>query len=99
MAREDRMSKYNPNNLSKEQKQEEVKTLGDKWEKKQKKPTMNQTHMRTSFLFRKDLKARLDSLAEYFGRGYRTEFINHFLEKGIQAEEERRERIQSGQEE
>lgn len=98
MAREDRMGKYDPNNLTKEQKQEVLEgkkeaeqllasSISDSWEKKQSKPTMEQTHSRTSFLFRKDLKARLDRLADIYGRGYRSHFLNKAIEMALESAE------------
>lgn len=48
------------------------------FENKQKKPTMEDTHTRTTFLVRNDLKKRLDRLASN-KRGFKTEFINMAL--------------------
>lgn len=93
-----RMDKYDPNKLTKEQKQEVLKnkqeaeenlasTIKDSWEVKQSKPKMADTHARTSFLFRKDLKARLDRLADIYGRGYRTHFLNKAIEMALESAE------------
>ena len=89
MARQNRLNKYSENPVTEENVDQEEKTLGQKWNKKQKQKTMEETHMRTSFLFKRELRDRLDRLSSYYGRGYRTEFLNHFIEKGILAEEER----------
>lgn len=49
------------------------------YEEKAKKPTVEDTHIRTTFLFRKDLQKRLDRLAKN-KRGYKTDFINKAIE-------------------
>jgi hypothetical protein len=49
------------------------------FEEKNKKETMENTHTRTTFLFRKDLAKRLDKLAKN-KRGFKTMFINKAIE-------------------
>lgn len=49
--------------------------------------TVEETHTRTTFLLRNDLKARLDNLAEQNKRGYKTEFINKAIEMLLDAME------------
>lgn len=49
------------------------------YEEKSKKPTVEDTHIRTTFLFRRDLQKRLDKLAKN-KRGYKTDFINKAIE-------------------
>ena len=49
------------------------------------RPTVEQTHTRTTFLLRNDLKARLDNLADQNKRGYKTDFINKSIEMLLDA--------------
>ncbi|RDU34707.1 hypothetical protein DRW41_22035 [Neobacillus piezotolerans] len=49
------------------------------YEEKTKKETMEDTHVRTTFLFRKDLSKRLDKLAKN-KRGFKTMFLNKAIE-------------------
>ena len=51
----------------------------DKYEAKVKKPTVEDTHTRATFLFRNDLAKRLDKLAKG-KRGFKTEFLNTAIE-------------------
>lgn len=51
-----------------------------KYEKKYKKPTVNDTHTRTTFLLRNDLAERLNTLSEG-KRGFKTEFMNAAIEQ------------------
>lgn len=53
--------------------------LLSKYEEKAKKPTVEDTHIRTTFLFRKDLARRLDKLSKN-KRGFKTMFINQAIE-------------------
>lgn len=75
--------------------EEDTGTIGeaitDSFKVKQSKPLMKDTHMRTSFLFRKDLRHRLNILSDYYGRGYRTHFINNALENAIISAEQQME--------
>lgn len=93
MARKNRMEQYEQNIESKVEKaKESADSIGeeitDSFKEKQKKPLMKDTHYRTSFLFRKDLRDRLDVLSDYYGRGFRTHFINNALENAIISAEE-----------
>ena len=47
---------------------------------KMSKLTVEETHTRTTFLLRNDLKVRLNNLADQNKRGYKTEFINQAIE-------------------
>lgn len=51
----------------------------DKYEEKANRKTVEDTHVRTTFLFRKDLAKRLDKLSKN-KRGYKTEFFNTAIE-------------------
>lgn len=59
---------------------EQVKNdLLNMYQEKSKKETMEDTHVRTTFLFRKDLAKRLDKLAKN-KRGFKTMFMNKAIE-------------------
>ena len=59
---------------------EDVKqNLLSMYEKKTKKETVEDTHTRTTFLFRKDLAKRLDKIAKN-KRGFKTMFMNKAIE-------------------
>lgn len=58
---------------------DEIEQFKSKYEQKTKKPTVEDTHTRTTFLFRNDLKKELDKLSKN-KRGFKTEFINHAIE-------------------
>ncbi|MCP3765055.1 hypothetical protein NLX67_22385 [Domibacillus sp. A3M-37] len=59
---------------------EQVKSdLLSMFEEKTKKQTVEDTHQRTTFLFRKDLSKRLDKLAKG-KRGFKTMFLNQAVE-------------------
>ncbi|MEB6213510.1 hypothetical protein MXL49_16640 [Enterococcus casseliflavus] len=49
-------------------------------EKERQKPTMEESHVRTTFLLRKDLQRRLDALSDVQGRGFKTKFLNMAIE-------------------
>jgi len=49
------------------------------YEEKQKRETVEETHVRTTFLFRKDLQKRLDKLSKN-KRGFKTMFLNQAIE-------------------
>lgn len=98
MARDNRIDKYSEGTKQESISQEIADNkkiaeqvlatqISDSWEKKQRKPRMEDTHMRTSFLFRRDLKARLDVLSDYHGRGYRTQFLNKAIEFALDSAE------------
>lgn len=53
--------------------------LKNKYQEKSKKPTVEDTHTRSTFLFRNDLQKRLDKLAKN-KRGFKTMFINEAIE-------------------
>lgn len=50
-------------------------TLSKSYDAKYNKPTVNDTHTRTTFLLRNDLAQRVNQLSEG-KRGYKTEFLN-----------------------
>lgn len=50
-------------------------TLSKSYDAKYNRPTVNDTHTRTTFLLRNDLAERLNKLSEG-KRGYKTEFLN-----------------------
>lgn len=45
-----------------------------------KKQRVEDTHERTTFLFRKDLKKRLDRISKKEGKGFKTRFMNKAIE-------------------
>ena len=49
--------------------------------KAQSRPTMEDTHVRSTFLFRRDLQERLDRIAETQPRGFKTKFLNIAIEE------------------
>lgn len=53
--------------------------LQERYQEKANRPTVEDTHIRTTFLFRKDLAKRLDKLTRN-KRGYKTQFINEAIE-------------------
>lgn len=53
--------------------------LLSKYEEKSKKQTVEETHTRSTFLFRNDLQKRLDKLARG-KRGFKTMFLNEAIE-------------------
>lgn len=54
-------------------------SLLNEYQEKTKKQTMEDTHKRSTFLFRRDLEKRLDKLAKN-KRGFKTMFINSAIE-------------------
>lgn len=50
------------------------------YDEKAKRKTMEETHKRASFLFRRDLQDRLDALAADKKRGFKTLFLNQAIE-------------------
>ncbi|WP_078598512.1 hypothetical protein [Evansella clarkii] len=56
-----------------------TKNFMSKYDEKSKKKTVEETHARATFLFRKDLQERLDKLAEG-KRGFKTMFLNQAVE-------------------
>lgn len=71
------------------------KTVGDikqdllsMYEEKTKKETVEDTHIRTTFLFRKDIAKRLDRLSKN-KRGFKTMFINKAIEALLDEMEEK----------
>lgn len=59
----------------------------EKVKEHQKKLRMEDTHYRTSYLMKKELKPRLDAIANYYGRGSRTLLLNEWIEAGIREAE------------
>ncbi|MGD1416526.1 hypothetical protein P9294_gp193 [Bacillus phage FADO] len=64
----------------------EVKTVKDMannividYREKMKKPTMEETHIRRSYLIDRELDKRLNKLANKQGRGFKTHFINQAI--------------------
>lgn len=55
------------------------KQLEEEYQAKTSKKSMEETHKRTTFLFRKDLARRLDKLSRG-KRGYKTMFFNKAIE-------------------
>lgn len=53
--------------------------IKNKYQEKSSRPTVEDTHVRSTFLFRKDLSKRLDKLAKN-KRGFKTMFINEAIE-------------------
>lgn len=49
--------------------------------KAQSRPTMEDTHVRSTFLFRRDLQERLDRIAKTQPRGFKTKFLNIAIEE------------------
>jgi len=89
MARQNRMNQYreNPVTETNEVEQEELSPI-EKAKRHAKKKTMSDTHYRTSFLMKKELRPRLDAIANYYGRGSRTLLLNEWIEAGIREAEE-----------
>jgi len=56
-----------------------TKSIMDAYDEKSKKKTVEETHTRSTFLFRNDLQARLDKLAKG-KRGFKTMFLNQAIE-------------------
>lgn len=56
-----------------------TKSIMDAYDEKSKKKTVEETHTRSTFLFRNDLQERLDKLAKG-KRGYKTLFLNQAIE-------------------
>lgn len=56
-----------------------TKSIMDMYDEKSKKKTVEETHTRSTFLFRNDLQERLDKLAEG-KRGFKTMFLNRAIE-------------------
>lgn len=56
-----------------------VARFQEKYKEKVNKPTVEETHTRTTFLFRNDLAKRLEKLSRN-KRGYKTQFINEAIE-------------------
>lgn len=97
MARQNRMEQYRENLVTETNEVEQDQlTAIDKVKIHAKKPTMQDTHYRTSYLMKKELKPRLDAIANYYGRGSRTLFLNEWIEAGILEAEEAIKREQQG---
>lgn len=89
MARQNRMNQYKENiTTDKNQTNEEELSAIDKVKIHVEKKTMEDTHYRTSFLMKRELKPRLDAIANYYGRGSRTLLLNEWIEAGIREAEE-----------
>src|SRR5699024_1052251 len=58
---------------------------------KSQKPTVEETHTRSTFLFRNDLQERLNKLAEG-KRGFKTFFLNEAIETLLDVYEEQAEK-------
>lgn len=93
MARKGSIDRYreNPINETQEKETEELSPT-EKVEIHVQKKTMNDTHYRTSFLMKKELKPRLDRISEYYGRGSRTFLLNEWIEAGIKDAEKAMEK-------
>lgn len=89
MARQNRMNQYKENiTTDKNQTNEKELSAIDKVKIHVEKKTMEDTHYRTSFLMKRELKPRLDAIANYYGRGSRTLLLNEWIEAGIREAEE-----------
>lgn len=53
----------------------------EEFEKRLKKPTIEETHTRGTWLIRNDLLSRLNKLARHQQRGFKTYVVNYALEK------------------
>lgn len=53
----------------------------EEFEKRLKRPTVEQTHTRATWLIRNDLLKRLDKLAKNQQRGFKTHLVNYALER------------------
>lgn len=95
MARQNRMNQYKENVEVEVTPKEELSAV-EKAKLHVKKKTMSDTHYRTSYLMKRELKPRLDAIANYYGRGSRTLLLNEWIEAGIEEAEEaiRREQQQ-----
>jgi len=64
---------------------EEVRNRIDKKHKeKANRPTVDETHTRTTFLLRNDLSEELNDLASNYKRGFKTDFLNEVIAYGLQ---------------
>ena len=88
MARQNRMNQYRENPVTEENVEQEELSAIEKVKIHAKKKTMNDTHYRTSYLMKKELRPRLDAIANYYGRGSRTLLLNEWIEAGIREAEE-----------
>ena len=89
MARQNRLNQYRENPVTDvEEVEQEKLSAVEKAKIHAKKPTMEMTHYRTSYLMKKELKPRLDAIANYYGRGSRTLLLNEWIEAGIREAEE-----------
>jgi len=55
-------------------------SIKNRFEEKISRPTMEETHIRRSFLINRELDKQINELAKDQGRGWKTHFINHGLE-------------------
>lgn len=53
----------------------------EEFEKRLKKPTIEETHTRGTWLIRNDLLKRLDKLSKHQQRGFKTHLVNYALEQ------------------
>ena len=88
MARQNRMNQYRENPVTEENVDQEELSAIEKVKIHAKKPTMEETHYRTSMLMKRELRPRLDAIANYYGRGSRTLLLNEWIEAGIREAEE-----------
>ena len=88
MARQNRMNQYRENPVTEENVEQEELSAIEKVKIHAKKPTMEETHYRTSMLMKRELRPRLDAIANYYGRGSRTLLLNEWIEAGIREAEE-----------
>jgi len=61
----------------------------EEFEKRLKKPTIEETHTRGTWLIRNDLLKRLDKLAKHQQRGFKTYVVNYALESVLDELEKR----------
>ena len=88
MARKNRLNQYRENPVTEENVEQEELSAIEKVKIHAKKPTMEETHYRTSMLMKRELRPRLDAIANYYGRGSRTLLLNEWIEAGIREAEE-----------
>lgn len=61
----------------------------EEFEKRLKKPTVEETHTRGTWLIRNDLLKRLEKLARHQQRGFKTHLVNYALERVLDELENR----------
>lgn len=83
------ISKRKPTKTKRAYKKNSVDTLINALQESKKKPRMEDTHVRSTFLLDRRLQARLDALASTQPRGFKTKFLNIAIESLLDQMEER----------